>query len=687
MIDFSVEPEFQAKLDWMNTFVREECETMDLLWPEMGACYDMGLASARAHLKPLQAQVKAQGLWACHLGPHLGGPGYGQVKLGLMNEILGRSSWAPTVFGTAAPDTGNAEILALFGTEAQKARYLAPLMAGDIVSCFSMTEPQAGADPGEFTCTATQDGDAWVIDGEKWFSSNARFAAFLMVIAVTDADAALTSRMSMFIVPRETPGIEIIRNVAIAGDSDADNGHHAHIRYNVVRVPLDHMLGERGGGFRVAQARLGGGRIHHAMRTVGKCQRFIDMMLERAVSRRTRGKQLGDHQFVQGKIADSIIALEQFRLLVLKTAWIIDEIEAGRMPHGAARNHIGMCKVAMAKVYGDIAGHALEIHGSLGISLDLPLAHAFGGYMALAFADGPTDVHRAQLAKAYLKKTRPAPGMFPTEHIPHPHRRGPRALSGSAAMTPNAPMTRDPLFDFTSKVALVTGGSRGLGLQMVMALAQRGADVIVASRKLDACEAVAEQCRALGRRALAVSAHVGRWDDCDRLIESAYAAFGRVDILINNAGMSPAMPSHEVSEVLFDSVVNLNFKGPFRLASQIAHRMRAGEGGCIINVTSSGSLMPLPGMVPYGAAKAALNAMSLSLAHEYAPEVRVNTISPGAFRTDIVQAWPDKGQGPIASPRGHAAEPHEIVTAMLFLASPASVNVTGTLVRCDGGQH
>ena len=418
MIDFSIEPDFQARLEWMEAFVRDECETMDLLWPAQGACYDTRNAAARAHLRPLQDRVKAQGLWACHLGPNLGGPGYGQVRLALMNEILGRSNWAPTVFGTAAPDTGNAEILALFGTEAQKAKYLAPLMAGEIVSCFSMTEPQGGADPGEFTCSATLEGDEWVIEGEKWFSSNAKLASFLLVIAVTDADAPLTSRMSMFIVPAETPGIEILRNVAIAGEADPEDGHHAHIRYNRVRVPRDHMLGLPGEGFKVAQARLGGGRIHHAMRTVGKCNRAIDMMLERAVSRRTRGRRLGDHQMVQAKIADSLIELEQFRLLVLKTAWLIDEIEGGRLPHGAARNHIGMCKVAMAAVWMNVIGRALEIHGSLGISLDLPLANWFGGGMGLAFADGPTDVHKSQLARAYLAKATPVDGLFPSEHIP-----------------------------------------------------------------------------------------------------------------------------------------------------------------------------------------------------------------------------------------------------------------------------
>jgi NAD(P)-dependent dehydrogenase (short-subunit alcohol dehydrogenase family) len=248
-------------------------------------------------------------------------------------------------------------------------------------------------------------------------------------------------------------------------------------------------------------------------------------------------------------------------------------------------------------------------------------------------------------------------------------------------------MTRDPLFDLTGKVALVTGGSRGLGYQMVKAFAERGADVIVASRKLENCEKVADEVRALGGRAWAMTVHAGKWPEIDRLIEQAYAAAGKIDILVNNAGMSPSVPSHEISEQLFDSVINLNFKGPFRLASQVAKRMADGDGGCIINVSSTGSTMPLPQVIPYGSSKAALNAMSKSMAWEYAPKVRVNTLMPGGFRTDIVEAWPDKGLGPIDIPRGHAANPEDIVTAALFLASPASVNVTGSIVRCDGGQH
>jgi NAD(P)-dependent dehydrogenase (short-subunit alcohol dehydrogenase family) len=242
------------------------------------------------------------------------------------------------------------------------------------------------------------------------------------------------------------------------------------------------------------------------------------------------------------------------------------------------------------------------------------------------------------------------------------------------------------LFDLSGKVALVTGGSRGLGLQMVRAFAEHGADVIVVSRKLEACEAAAEEVRSLGRRALAISAHVGRWDEIDKLIEAAYAEFGRIDILVNNAGMSPRQPSHEVTEALFDSVMNLNFKGPFRLASQVAKRMADGDGGVIINISSSGALMPLPGAVPYGGAKAALNAMTVSFAREYGPKVRVNTLSPGPFLTDISMAWSEEARERSNNALGRPGRPEEIVTAALFLASPLSSFTTGAIIRVDGGQ-
>ena len=246
-------------------------------------------------------------------------------------------------------------------------------------------------------------------------------------------------------------------------------------------------------------------------------------------------------------------------------------------------------------------------------------------------------------------------------------------------------MTLDPYFDLTGKIALVTGGSRGLGYQMVRAFAERGADVVIASRKLDNCEKVAGEVRELGRRALAVSVHAAKWDSIDQLIEVAYAEFGRIDILVNNAGMSPPMPSHEINEALFDTVVGLNFKGPFRLASQVAKRMYDGDGGVIINVSSGGALMPLPNVLPYGSAKAALNAMTRSLAAEYGPHVRVNTLSPGPFLTDISKAWPEEQRRTADNALGRPGRPEEIVSAALFLASPASSFTSGALVRVDGG--
>lgn len=246
-------------------------------------------------------------------------------------------------------------------------------------------------------------------------------------------------------------------------------------------------------------------------------------------------------------------------------------------------------------------------------------------------------------------------------------------------------MTPDPLFDFSGKVILVTGGSRGLGYRMVKAFAERGADVIIASRKVENCEKVADEVRALGRKAMAVGMHAGRWADCDALVERAYGEFGRVDVLVNNAGMSPACPSHEVSEALFDSVLNLNFKGPFRLASQVGHRMAEGAGGAIINISSIASTRSSPGVVPYSGAKAALNAMTASLAREYAPKVRVNAIVAGPFLTDIAEAWEAEKREKQPVALGRPGLPEEIVTAALMLASPASSYTTGVLLPVDGG--
>lgn len=244
----------------------------------------------------------------------------------------------------------------------------------------------------------------------------------------------------------------------------------------------------------------------------------------------------------------------------------------------------------------------------------------------------------------------------------------------------------DALFDLSGKVALVTGGSRGLGYQMVKAFAAHGADVIVTSRKVDNCRAVAAEVEGMGRRALAYGCNVARWEELDGLVEAAYAAFGKVDILVNNAGSSPLAPSSlETSEQLFDRIVSLNFKGPFRLCAMIGSRMAAGDGGSIINVSSAGALRPRPEIAPYAGAKAALNAVTTAFAFEYGPKVRVNTISPGRFLTDVSDAWSEEHKkNPTAALR-RSGLPEEIVTAALYLASDRSSFTTGSIVRVDGG--
>lgn len=242
------------------------------------------------------------------------------------------------------------------------------------------------------------------------------------------------------------------------------------------------------------------------------------------------------------------------------------------------------------------------------------------------------------------------------------------------------------LFDLSGRTALITGGSRGLGREMAIAFARAGADVAVSSRQLDACETVADEVRALGRRALAVAAHVGDWAQLDALAERVYDEWGRIDILVNNAGMSPVEPSSVATEeALFDKVVAVNFKGPFRLAAQVAQRMANGNGGSIINISSLGAISPQPGIIPYAGAKAALNAMTVGMAREFAPKVRVNTISPGMFATDISQHWSDPEALLRGIPMGRFGTPDEIVGIALYLASNASSYTTGANIAVGGG--
>lgn len=408
--DFQTEPEYQEKLDWARAFVREE------IWPLETIFGELSQDQLDDAYRPLQEQVKAQGLWAAHLDPELGGQGYGQVKLGLLHEILGTSPFAPNAFGCQAPDSGNSEILALAGTPEQKERWLEPLLAGDIKSAFSMTEPGAGADPTLLTTTAVRDGDDWVINGHKWFSSNASIADLLIVMAVTDPDARPHQRASMFLVPADTPGVNILRDVPTMEHPQEEFGKlggHAEILYEDVRIPGDALLGAQGAGFLIAQHRLGPGRIHHCMRWLGVSQRAFDMLCERATYRYAFGSTLAEKQTVQNWIADSAAEMQAARLMTLHAAWKMDKDGPA-----AARTDIALIKFFGAKVLHDVVDRALQIHGSLGYSTDLPIEAMYRFARAARIYDGPDEVHRQSVARQVLRGYTPPADEVPSEHVP-----------------------------------------------------------------------------------------------------------------------------------------------------------------------------------------------------------------------------------------------------------------------------
>jgi acyl-CoA dehydrogenase len=413
--EFFTDGEFQEKLDWMHTFVREEIEPLTLLWPDLH--HRTPAPWLRKIVEPLKREVKSRGLWASHLGPELGGKGFGQVKLALMNEIVGPHWWAQTVFGIQGPDTSNAVILARYGTQEQKVRYLRPLLEGEIFSCFSMTEPQGGADPGQFRTRAVREGEAWTINGEKFYSSNAQNAEFILVMAITNPELPVHQGASIFIVPRGTPGFSIVRPTENMGLPESGTAFgHPHVRYDNVRLPADCLLGPEGGGFEVAQSRLSNGRIYHSARTIGICQTALDMMCERALSRQTFGSALADKQSVQQSIANSYAEIQQFRLFVLYTAWQIDL--AGGRSTPKIRQDIAMCKTIAYKLHRDIVERAIHLHGALGCSNETPLGRFWMEAPTQGVMDGPYEVHQITAAKNILKGYQPAASLWPSQWLP-----------------------------------------------------------------------------------------------------------------------------------------------------------------------------------------------------------------------------------------------------------------------------
>jgi acyl-CoA dehydrogenase len=417
-MDFTPSPEVatlrERILDFMDAEVYPvEREIMEGLDAEVAA----GVPYPKT-LVGIREKARGEGLWNLFMPDERYGPGLTNWEYGLLCEEMGRSPMgAPMAFNCSAPDTGNMEILAEHGTAEQRERWLEPLLEGRIRSCFSMTEPEvSGSDPTLLQARAVLDGEEWVIDGHKWFTSGAVGAELAIAMVVTDPDAHPYGRASMICVPTDTPGFNLVRPIPVMGH-DGGPGH-CEIRYEGCRVPADSLLGERGAGFAIAQDRLGPGRIHHCMRAIGSAERALEMMCRRANERVAFGGPLADKQFVQEAIAASRMEIDQARLLTLYAAWKMDT-EGKR----AARQSISAIKVVAANMVMDVLDRAIQIHGSLGMTDDTPLAAMWRFSRMLRLADGPDEVHKMVLARRELNRwskrdEAAAAGDLITKHAP-----------------------------------------------------------------------------------------------------------------------------------------------------------------------------------------------------------------------------------------------------------------------------
>ncbi|MFE5913524.1 acyl-CoA dehydrogenase family protein [Streptomyces wedmorensis] len=373
---------------------------------QLGSLADRWAWDSVPVLGELRAEARRRGLWNLFLGkghslPGEEGAGLTNLQYAPLAEITGRSpELAPAVLNCAAPDTGNMEVLSMFGTEAQRKEWLDPLLAGEIRSAFAMTEPDvASSDATNITTSIVRDGDDYVINGRKWWITGAMNpnAKVFVVMGRTDPGADRHRQQSMVLVPRDTPGLEIGRAMEVFGYDDHDHGGHAELVLRDVRVPASNLIGEEGAGFAIAQARLGPGRIHHCMRFIGVAERAIELMCDRAEGRVAFGRPLARQGVVRDWIAESRVRIEQLRLLVLKTAWLMDTVG-----NKGAHTEIQAIKIATPRTVQWILDKAIQTHGAGGLSQDFPLARAYAGVRSLRFADGPDEVHKNALARAEL---------------------------------------------------------------------------------------------------------------------------------------------------------------------------------------------------------------------------------------------------------------------------------------------
>jgi acyl-CoA dehydrogenase len=389
MVDFTVPPELDDLRRRVAGFVRDEV---------VPAERELAETNLEAVLSPLRVRAREAGLWTPHLPPEWGGLGVGPLGMALISEECGPSALASLALNAMAPDEGNMHLLLHAGTDEQKDRYLRPLAGGEVRSCFAMTERAAGSDPTMLRTRAVPDGDGWVLDGEKWFITGAEGAAFAIVVALTDQEHEDPRRRhSLFLVDADTPGWKVVREIDVMGTHAP--GGHCEVRLEGCRVPEEALLGERGAGLALAQARLGPARLAHAMRWIGVAQRALDLAAERALEREAFGKVLAEHQGVQWMLADSAIQLYAARLMVLHAAW---KIENGQ-DH---RQEVSYVKVFVSEALGQIVDRALQVHGALGYSGDLPLERFYRDARAARLYDGPSEVHRMAIARALLRAAR-----------------------------------------------------------------------------------------------------------------------------------------------------------------------------------------------------------------------------------------------------------------------------------------
>jgi acyl-CoA dehydrogenase len=357
-------------------------------------------------IEELKREARQRGLWNLFLpATHEHGAGLTNLQYAPLAEITGRNPWmAPEALNCSAPDTGNMELLSLFGTPAQQAQWLEPLLEGEIRSAFSMTEPEvASSDATNIATRIERDGDDYVINGRKWWTSGAMSprCALLVVMGVTDPDAERHRRQSMILVPKDTPGVQIVRSTSLFGYDDGPHGGHAEIIYDNVRVPAANLLGEEGDGFRLAQERLGPGRIHHAMRAIGMAERALEMLCRRTAGRSTFGRPIIDHGVVQRWISEARVKIEQVRLLVLKTAWLMDTVG-----NRGARIEVSAIKVAAPEVATWVIDRAIQAHGGAGVSQDHLLGELYAVARILQIADGPDEVHHMAIARRETERYR-----------------------------------------------------------------------------------------------------------------------------------------------------------------------------------------------------------------------------------------------------------------------------------------